>query len=158
MGKDAFVWCWVRCLPVLRQCKVHRPPLRSHPPTIASLLNRSLLWMAPEALRGSPIKECHALSLDVYSYAIVLWEIWTRARPWDEVKEDGVHFAVKLAELVGAGVRPRRPSDCAPAPEGFQLLMESCWVGEPGERPTFGDILARLGDVGANLATRTSSL
>lgn len=38
----------------------------------------SLLWMAPEALRGSKVREEHASALDVYSYAIVLFEIWVR--------------------------------------------------------------------------------
>jgi hypothetical protein len=32
--------------------------------------------MAPEALLGSRIKAGQAPALDIYSYAIVLWEIW----------------------------------------------------------------------------------
>lgn len=51
----------------------------------------TLLWMAPEALRGAKIKEGMAKALDVYSYAIVLWEIWTRGRPWDEASKAFPH-------------------------------------------------------------------
>lgn len=36
----------------------------------------SLLWMSPEILRGDAVKEGQAEALDVYSFAIVLWEIW----------------------------------------------------------------------------------
>jgi serine/threonine protein kinase len=36
----------------------------------------TLLWMAPEVLRGSKVREGQAPAMDVYSYAIVLWEIW----------------------------------------------------------------------------------
>jgi serine/threonine protein kinase len=35
----------------------------------------SLLWMAPELLRGSRVHAAQAPALDVYSYAIVLWEV-----------------------------------------------------------------------------------
>jgi hypothetical protein len=80
-----------------------------------------------------------------YSFAIVLWEIWTRARPWDEVTEEGVHFSVRLSELVSAGVRPMLPSGCAPAPAGYRELMERCWTGQPDSRPTFAQVVVDLG-------------
>lgn len=35
----------------------------------------TLLWMAPEALQGERIREGQAPKLDVYSFAIVLWEV-----------------------------------------------------------------------------------
>lgn len=38
----------------------------------------TLLWMAPELLRDTQISEEDASALDVYSFAIVLWEIWAR--------------------------------------------------------------------------------
>jgi serine/threonine protein kinase len=104
----------------------------------------SLLWMAPETLRGARVNEAQAPALDVYSYAIVLWEIWTRARPWDEVKEEGPHFGAKLSELVNAGVRPRLPVGCESAPRGYQALMERCWSGRPDQRPPFTVIALEL--------------
>jgi hypothetical protein len=79
-----------------------------------------------------------------YSFAIVLWEIWTRARPWNEVKEEGVHFSVRLSELVSAGVRPMLPNGCAPAPAGYRELMERCWAGRPDNRPTFAQVVIEL--------------
>lgn len=36
----------------------------------------SLLWMAPEALRGARITKGQAAALDIYSFSIVMFEIW----------------------------------------------------------------------------------
>lgn len=107
----------------------------------------SLLWMAPEALRGARLRDNQGSALDVYSYAIVLWEIWTRARPWDEIKEEGVHFAPRLTDLVNAGVRPQLPPNCRAAPDGYQVLMEKCWKGRPDLRPAFTSILQTLTEI-----------
>jgi serine/threonine protein kinase len=41
----------------------------------------SWLWMAPEVLAGSRYSE----KADVYSFALVLWEMVERRLPWDEV-------------------------------------------------------------------------
>lgn len=112
----------------------------------------SLLWMAPEALRGARLKDGQGQALDVYSYAIVLWEIWARARPWDEVKEEGVQFSARLTELVNAGVRPELPTGCDNAPEGYKSLMEQCWTGRPEQRPPFSSVLHSLTVARNNLA------
>jgi hypothetical protein len=86
--------------------------------------------------------------LAAHSYAIVLWEIWTRARPWEEVSGTGVHFSNALAELVNSGVRPQLPSGFTEnAPPGYRDLMERCWSDSPTNRPTFGEILVALTDI-----------
>jgi hypothetical protein len=127
--------------------------IHAHVNTMTSLVafvlywHRSLLWMAPETLRGARLKDGQGPALDVYSYAIVLWEIWTRARPWDEVVEQGIQFSAKLTKLVNAGVRPMVPVGCGPAPDGYRALMEQCWAGDPARRPTFVAILAVLTEV-----------
>lgn len=104
----------------------------------------SLLWMSPESLQGSRIRDDQGPSLDVYSYAIVLWEIWSRVLPWNEVKETGVRFVQRLRDLVDAGVRPQLPESCESAPDGYQALMERCWAGRPDHRPNFPTILESL--------------
>ena len=40
------------------------------------------LWMAPEAFRGD---ENYGSAVDVYSFAIVMWELATFRVPWDEL-------------------------------------------------------------------------
>eukprot|EP00035_Acanthoeca_spectabilis_P008863 m.159399 g.159399 ORF g.159399 m.159399 type:complete len:1116 (+) comp14529_c0_seq3:71-3418(+) len=107
----------------------------------------SLLWMAPEVLRGSRLKERQASALDVYSFAIVMFEIWVRLRPWEEIEEQGVHFSVTLTRLVHDGVRPQLPDTCGQAPHGYQTLMERCWAGHPESRPGFPVIVNELASI-----------
>lgn len=102
----------------------------------------SLLWMAPEVLRGARVKEGQAAALDVYSFAIVLWEIWGRARPWEEVPGQGIAFTSNFTELVNAGVRPRLPP--SQEPQGYRELMEQCWSGRPSARPTMAAVVSTL--------------
>eukprot|EP00035_Acanthoeca_spectabilis_P017699 m.371925 g.371925 ORF g.371925 m.371925 type:complete len:602 (+) comp16686_c1_seq8:1793-3598(+) len=107
----------------------------------------SLLWMAPEVLRGSRLKDSQAPPLDVYSYAIVMWEIWARKTPWEEIEGKGDFFIIRLSDLVNAGTRPELPENCESAPEGYEQLMHWCWAGHPNRRPTFPAILKALSHV-----------
>eukprot|EP00035_Acanthoeca_spectabilis_P016507 m.338069 g.338069 ORF g.338069 m.338069 type:complete len:111 (-) comp16533_c6_seq3:37-369(-) len=100
--------------------------------------------MAPEALRGARLRDGQGPALDVYSYAIELWEIWARARPWDEVQEEGIQFSERLTELVNAGVRPQLPKACEEAPKGFQALVEQSWDTRPENRPSFSRVVQSL--------------
>lgn len=104
----------------------------------------TLLWMSPEALSGIRVSEEQGRKLDVYSYAIVLWEIWARTRPWDEIIEEEAQFQLTLCDLVISGQRPRLPTAVSPAPDGYQALMEKCWAGAPEQRPQFFDIVEVL--------------
>eukprot|EP00035_Acanthoeca_spectabilis_P010720 m.189532 g.189532 ORF g.189532 m.189532 type:complete len:1041 (+) comp15110_c0_seq2:129-3251(+) len=103
----------------------------------------SLMWMAPEMLRGDRITEKLAPALDVYSFAIVLFEIWTRLQPYNEIVEEGVHFSVKLMEVTSAGHRPQIPRTMS-SPAGYATLMEECWADNPLERPKFSEVADRV--------------
>jgi hypothetical protein len=74
----------------------------------------------------------------------VLFEIWTRVEPWNEIVEQGIQFSAKLEEVVTAGKRPQAPSDCGPAPRAYITLMTECWADSPGDRPPFWICLERL--------------
>lgn len=99
--------------------------------------------MAPEMLRGDRITEKLAPALDVYSFAIVLFEIWTRLQPYNEIVEEGVHFSVKLMEVTSAGHRPQIPRTMS-SPAGYATLMEECWADNPLERPKFSEVADRV--------------
>eukprot|EP00040_Diaphanoeca_grandis_P034701 m.216423 g.216423 ORF g.216423 m.216423 type:complete len:1123 (+) comp33207_c7_seq3:167-3535(+) len=104
----------------------------------------SLLWMAPEVLRGEKISSRDGAAIDIYSFGVVMWEIWARARPWDEVEGDGIQFTAKLTELVGQGQRPQLPQNCEDAPRGYATMMEQCWSTSPDDRPSFAVTLEHL--------------
>lgn len=90
-------------------------------------------YMAPEMFEGSSeISE----KCDVYSFAVILWEMITGEVPWDGATPMQVIFAV--------GVQRQRlplPPSC---PEAMQGLVERCWAADPGVRPGFPEILQSL--------------
>lgn len=94
------------------------------------------LWMAPEVLSGNSYDE----KVDVYSFAIVLYELLTRWIPFDGCGLEPVSIAV----AVTTGRRPDTryvPMDC---PSPFVSTMKSCWAHGPRQRPTFDAVIGML--------------
>ncbi|XP_016897429.2 macrophage colony-stimulating factor 1 receptor 2 isoform X2 [Cynoglossus semilaevis] len=93
-------------------------------------------WMAPES-----IFECvYTLQSDVWSYGVLLWEIFSLGKsPYPNVPVDS-----KFYKMIKDGQHMTAP-DFASA-EMYQL-MKQCWSLEPRYRPTFktiGQIIRRL--------------
>lgn len=89
-------------------------------------------WMAPELISSFSYTE----KVDVYSFGIDLWELWTRSTPYAGMTAVQIAYAV-----VQGSMRPPIPHDCPPA---YATLMSDCWATAPDDRPTFPDIVARL--------------
>eukprot|EP01094_Clydonella_sp_ATCC50884_P014258 TRINITY_DN2463_c0_g1_i6.p1 TRINITY_DN2463_c0_g1~~TRINITY_DN2463_c0_g1_i6.p1 ORF type:complete len:355 (+),score=71.99 TRINITY_DN2463_c0_g1_i6:1092-2156(+) len=107
----------------------------------------TIRWTAPEILRREP---AYSFAVDVYSWAIIMWEVLTEEMPFDDIQWAS---AVDLA--VRNGARPLLPvagNDTTPAPEGAgeqakqQLcpLIAQCWADDPRLRPSFPAILSEL--------------
>lgn len=93
------------------------------------------LWMAPEVLRSG---ECTPAG-DVYSFGMLLFELWTRHEPYaGEVMEEVVR---KVSEVPTNAMRVlwKRPvvSECDCVPPAIAELMELCWHQDPACRPSF---------------------
>lgn len=93
-------------------------------------------WTAPEVFDDQPYTD----KADVYSFAMVMYEIATRKQPWYQLS-DSPDSQLQIRRKVGTGERPPLPSD-TPAP--FVDLMMRCWSQNPGERPDFTQILEFL--------------
>ncbi|WAR31767.1 ANPRA-like protein [Mya arenaria] len=95
-----------------------------------------MLWMAPEHLRNYPPRQ-KSQTGDVYSFAIILYEICTRAEPYvSEIWYTSLDDT--LANIKGVGtsiIRPTlREEDYFPE---VVALAKRCWHEVPPERPLF---------------------
>ncbi|XP_075337399.1 macrophage colony-stimulating factor 1 receptor isoform X1 [Odontesthes bonariensis] len=86
-------------------------------------------WMAPES-----IFDCvYTVQSDVWSYGILLWEIFSLGKsPYPSMAVDS-----RFYKMVKRGYQMTQP-DFAP-PEMY-TIMKMCWNLEPTERPTFSKI------------------
>ena len=71
------------------------------------------------------------------SFGVLLWELYSYGKtPYPGVENRDI------ANLLQTGYRMQAPECC---PEQMQLIMASCWLLDPRERPTFVDICKSLG-------------
>uniref|UniRef100_A0A8C9KDH1 Macrophage colony-stimulating factor 1 receptor n=1 Tax=Panthera tigris altaica TaxID=74533 RepID=A0A8C9KDH1_PANTA len=90
-------------------------------------------WMAPES-----IFDCvYTVQSDVWSYGILLWEIFSLGlNPYP-----GILVNSKFYKLVKDGYQMAQP---AFAPKNIYSIMQACWALEPTRRPTFQQICSLL--------------
>ncbi|XP_040458968.1 macrophage colony-stimulating factor 1 receptor [Falco naumanni] len=86
-------------------------------------------WMAPES-----IFDCiYTVQSDVWSYGILLWEIFSLGKsPYP-----GMVVNSKFYRMVKQGYQMARPDF---APLEMYSIMQACWSLEPTQRPTFDQI------------------
>ncbi|CAG8495255.1 6599_t:CDS:2 [Diversispora eburnea] len=94
-------------------------------------------WTAPERFGNNNINEYHASS-DVYSFAIVLWEIAHQKLPFKQGT-----FPIDLRNKVLDGERPE-PRSSNEIPERYQDLIERGWDQKPENRPSIEKIVEEL--------------
>ncbi|KAK3588556.1 hypothetical protein CHS0354_027782 [Potamilus streckersoni] len=91
----------------------------------------SFLWMAPELLDKGDITP----KADVYSFGIILWEMFTRRLPYENCS------VFQVLENIRKNRRPDIPTSCT---KGLRHLMERCWSPNQAVRPPFKDIISEL--------------
>uniref|UniRef100_A0A7R9VE76 Protein kinase domain-containing protein n=1 Tax=Chlamydomonas euryale TaxID=1486919 RepID=A0A7R9VE76_9CHLO len=98
-------------------------------------------WLAPEVLKEG----CSSRAADVFSFAIIMWEMLTWQIPYTG------YFSLQVAfNHFRDDFRPDIPPDTElPVSksvnlEPFKALMNECWHQVPDQRPTFSVVAARL--------------
>jgi len=94
------------------------------------------LGMAPEVMNQEEFDK----SLDVYSFGLILWEIWTGIEPFGKYQEYEEFFSAVCID----NERPELPLD---APQSFNSLVSNCWAQDRKKRPTFSEVVFRLAEV-----------
>lgn len=125
---------------VVKICDFGMARVRSLGVTMTKL--GTLQWVAPEVLRDERYSE----KADVYSYAILVWELVARKVPYV-----GQNSLVVARAVAFSGLRPEVNADKCPAP--LLELMMRCWNKVADERPSFPEIVnyidAEIHDVSA---------
>ena len=88
-------------------------------------------YMAPELFQAKP----YSASVDVFAFAVLLNELFTREVPWDGYQP------MDIKAKVVAGERPRTPKTMPSACEG---LVRKAWHKLPSLRPSFPQLLPTL--------------
>jgi alpha-tubulin suppressor-like RCC1 family protein len=90
-------------------------------------------WMAPEVIKKSSYSE----KADVFSFAIILWELWVQEPPYNNI--DRIEVAKKVA--TDKNYRPKKSSEI---PVEIKNLMVACWDFDPDKRPDFETVIDYL--------------
>lgn len=101
--------------------------------------------MAPEVYKG----EGYSPSIDVFSYAMVLYEVFVGETPNGSIDQRKYAHQVAME-----GYRPVLP---ASMPIFWQSMIISCWDQNPERRPTFDQIQQRLKDMPSSHQDPSSS-
>ncbi|XP_052430180.1 vascular endothelial growth factor receptor kdr-like [Carassius gibelio] len=95
-----------------------------------------LKWMAPEAI----FDKIYTTQSDVWSFGVLMWEIFSLgASPYP-----GLHIDEEFCCRLKEGTRMKAPEYSSS--EIYQTMLD-CWHGEPSKRPTFIELVERLGDL-----------
>jgi mitogen-activated protein kinase kinase kinase 9 len=89
--------------------------------------------MAPETIK----KDRSSKYSDVYSYGIILWEIWTQKEVYEGLAPPQI-----IHRVANESLRPPVPEDCP-----WKDLMVRCWSQLPLDRPDFDTIVEELNKI-----------
>jgi serine/threonine protein kinase len=97
------------------------------------------LWQAPEVVMRQEFDH----RADIYAFGIILWELLTRERPFNEYE-----WMTDIADNIADGVRPTVPDDAWP---DWAALMQRCWAQKAKARPPFSKIVVALEQMAPNV-------
>jgi len=88
-------------------------------------------WIPPEIFEKKQYNE----KCDVYSFAIILWELYYRKVPFSDISP----FEIPMHVIEG-----KRPPLTKDVPKHYSKLMKACWLGKSSRRPSFTQIIKGL--------------
>jgi serine/threonine protein kinase len=96
--------------------------------SLSLILKGAAAWMAPEVWTSGKYDQ----KADVYSFAIICWELCTFSDPCCGMVPD-----IYASKVALEGLRP-------PMNDGvnsdWRMLIQACWAQDPRQRPEFSQI------------------
>jgi len=87
----------------------------------------SASWASPEQINPNTAV---SYPTDVYSFAIICWEMLAQKSPWESVS------TFQLITATAAGEFKKWHSLPKTTPQAIEFLLTKCWLPEPDRRPT----------------------
>ena len=103
---------------------------------ITGTMTGTPLYLAPEVIKF----HLYDYKADIYSFGIMLWEMWYGSRLLLDVEGNVPEYFEKVVE----GVRPMHVRGSKKPPPGLYDLMQRCWDEKPDNRPDASECYAKL--------------
>lgn len=98
----------------------------------------TMTHMSPELLNH----QSYSFSSDIYSLAILLWELWYGHHVYTESEYSGVS-TFELLDAIKNGTRPKLIWKYCPTNE-LKETISACWQQEPSKRPSAWQVAGEL--------------
>jgi len=118
-------------------------------PRFATMGVGTAQWRAPEVFQDEQNTEKYTKAADVYSYAMVFFEVLTGEMPFENIKQH------ELRSSSHNGLRPTLPPDSY-CPVHVSAVMKKCWATRPEDRPQFHEIRQMLWQCKARILSHSS--
>ncbi len=97
-------------------------------------------WRAPEVFEDEENTEKYTNAADVYSFALVFFEVLTGEVPFANIPRSQVLLSIRREE------RPTLPSE-EYCPAHLSAIIKTCWATRAEDRPKFSEICQKLVEV-----------
>ncbi|XP_043676096.1 tyrosine-protein kinase-like otk [Vespula pensylvanica] len=95
-----------------------------------------LRWLPYEAV----YEDEYSTKSDVYSFSCLVWEMFHQGElPFNKMNDESVLAQLKSLTLTW---KPHKA-----APPTLQELQVQCWANDPRERPTFDEVVSKIGEI-----------
>ncbi|CEM15982.1 unnamed protein product [Vitrella brassicaformis CCMP3155] len=122
---------------VILDRRSHKPPRRASQKALFARVDSTgdPRYTAPEVLRGEGLTE----AADVYSFGMIMGEVFSRSRPFNENSDAAVVCGRGYSQLLTA---PSTIAEAVPAP--LREMYDACRRTDPNARPSFSCLLDAL--------------
>ncbi|EXX57923.1 Skm1p [Rhizophagus irregularis DAOM 197198w] len=107
----------------------------------------NLPYIAPEVISGKG----YTFASDIYSIAILMWEISSGQLPFINYKHDDYDLAMDIIN----GMRPEIVSEI---PLEYRNLMEQCWDADPSKRPDIDKLYEKIREIHLSYQNKPNEL